>query len=154
MYSALLFFHSIFRWLVLASLLYALFSAYRGYKSNKAFTKTDNSIRHWTATISHIQLMIGFTLYFISPIVKYFLAQKKEAIQHLDIAFFGFIHISMMLVAVVVITIGSALAKRKPTDKEKFKTILLWFSVALLIIFSAIPWPFSPLANRPYFRAF
>lgn len=154
MYSTLLFFHSLFRWLVLASLLYTLLRAYTGYTSNKVFTKTDNSIRHWTATISHIQLMIGFTLYFISPIVKYFLAQKKEAIHHLDIAFFGIIHISLMLIAVVVITIGSALAKRKPTDKEKFKTTLLWFSIALLIIFSAIPWPFSPLANRPYFRAF
>jgi len=154
MYSTLLFFHSIFRWLVLASLLYALCRAYTGYTSNKSFTKTDDSIRHWTATISHIQLTIGFTLYFISPIVKYFLAQKKEAIQQLDMAFFGIIHISLMLIAVVVITIGSASAKRQPTDKAKFKTMILWFSVALLIIFVAIPWPFSPLANRPYFRAF
>ena len=154
MYSTLLFFHSIFRWLVLASLIYAVFRAYTGYTSNGSFTETDNSIRHWTATISHIQLMIGFTLYFISPIVKYFLAQKKEAIQHLDIAFFGIIHISMMLIAVVIITIGSASAKRKHTDKEKFKTTLLWFSAALLLIFLAIPWPFSPLAHRPYFRTF
>ena len=154
MYSTLLFFHSGFRWLVLASLLTALFRAYTGYTSSRPFTKTDNSIRHWAATISHIQLTIGFTLYFISPIVKYFLAQKREAIQHLDIAFFGIIHISMMLIAVVIITIGSASAKRKPTDKEKFKTMLLWFSAALLLIFLAIPWPFSPLANRPYFRAF
>ncbi len=154
MYSTLLFFHSGFRWLVLASLLYALLRAYTGYTSNRTFTKTDNSIRHWVATISHIQLIIGFTLYFISPIVKYFIAQKKEAIQHLDTAFFGIIHISLMLIAVVVITIGSASAKRKPSDKEKFKTMLLWFSAALLLILLAIPWPFSPLANRPYFRAF
>jgi len=57
-----------------------------------------------------------------------------------------------MLTAIVIITIGSALAKRKKTDKEKFKTMLVWFSAALLIIFIAIPWPFSPLANRPYIR--
>jgi hypothetical protein len=148
MYSTLLFFHSIFRWLVLASLLYAVFRAYTGYTSNGSFTKTDDSIRHWTATISHIQLTIGFTLYFISPIVKYFLAQKREAIQHLDIAFFGIIHISLMLIAVVMITIGSASAKRKPTDKEKFKAMhMLWFSAALLTHFS---WPFrGPFLRWP-----
>jgi len=50
-----------------------------------------------------------------------------------------------MLVAITVITIGSALAKIKPTVKEKFKTILIWFTVALLIIFMAITWPFFPL---------
>lgn len=154
MYSTLLFFHSSFRWLVLASLIYALFRAYTGYTTNRAFSKTDNSTRHWTATISHIQLMIGFTLYFISPIVKYFLAHKKEAIQHLDTAFFGIVHIALMLIAVVMVTIGSASSKRKPTDKEKFKAMLLWFSAALFLIFLAIPWPFSPLANRPYFRTF
>lgn len=62
----------------LASLMYAMFRTYTSYISNRAFTKTDNSIRHWIATISHIQLMIGFTLYFISPIVKCFSTQKRR----------------------------------------------------------------------------
>jgi hypothetical protein len=57
-----------------------------------------------------------------------------------------------MIMAIIIITIGSALAKRKSSDKEKFKTMGLWFSIALIIIFIAIPWPFSPFANRPYFR--
>jgi cbb3-type cytochrome oxidase subunit 3 len=30
--------------------------------------------------------------------------------------------------------------------------MLVWFTIALIIIFIAIPWPFSPFANRPYFR--
>ena len=72
----------------------------------------------------------------------------------MDLTFFGLIHILFMLTAIVIITIGSALAKRKPTDSEKFKTMLLWFSLALMLIFVAIPWPFSPLANRPYFRSY
>jgi len=37
-------------------------------------------------------------------------------------------------------------------DKEKFKIMLLWYGIALIIILIAIPWPFSPLANRPYLR--
>jgi hypothetical protein len=140
------------RWLVLASLLYAIYRAYKGYTSNTQFSKTDNATRHWTATISHIQLVIGITLYTQSPIIKYFWNNFNEAIRNLDTAFFGLLHIILMLTAIILITIGSALSKRKITDKEKFKTMLVWFSISLIIIFIAIPWPFSPLANRPYFR--
>ena len=154
MYALLLFFHSLFRWLVLVSLLYAIFRAYKGYTTNSLFTKTDNSIRHWTATIAHVQLVLGFMLYFTSPIIKYFFANFKQEIQRIDLAFFGVIHFLFMLTAIVVITIGSALAKRKLTDKEKFRTMLVWFSIALGLISLAIPWPFSPLANRPYFRPY
>jgi Type IV secretion system pilin len=152
MYQTLTFYHSIVRWLVLASLLYAIYRAYKGYTSNAKFSKTDNSIRHWTATIAHIQLVIGITLYTQSPIIKYFWKNFNEAIHNIDTAFFGLLHIILMLIAIILITIGSALSKRKTTDKEKYKTMLVWFSISLIIIFIAIPWPFSPLANRPYFR--
>ena len=140
------------RWLVLASLIYAIYRAYRGFFMNAQFSKTDNAVRHWTATVAHIQLVVGIVLYTQSPIIKYFWQNFKEAIRNLDTAFFGLLHIILMLTAIVLITIGSALSKRKTTDKEKFKTMLVWFLISLLIIFIAIPWPFSPLANRPYFR--
>lgn len=140
------------RWLVLASLLYAIYRAYKGYTLNSQFSKSDNAVRHWTATIAHIQLVIGITLYTQSPIIKYFWHNFKEAIQNMDVAFYGLIHIILMLTAIILITIGSSLTKRKTTDKEKFKTVLIWFLISLIIIFIAIPWPFSPLSNRPYFR--
>lgn len=154
MYSTLLVFHSIIRWLVLGSLTFSIFRAYLGYSKNQTFSKSDNSIRHWTATIAHIQLTIGIILYIKSPIIQYFWSNYGEAVQYPQTAFFGLYHFLLMIVAVVLVTIGSALAKRKPTDKEKYKTMLMWFSIAILIIFIAIPWPFSPLANRPYFRTF
>lgn len=154
MYTTLLSLHSIFRWLVLASLMYATYRSCRGYLLKKIFTPTDDSIRHWTATIAHIQLVIGFTLYLKSPLVKFFWTSNQKATQSLDISFFGWMHILLMLLAIVVITIGSAKAKRIRTDQEKFKIVLIWFGLALLIIFIAIPWPFSPLVNRPYIRPF
>lgn len=152
MYQTLTFYHNAMRWLVLASLLFALYRAYKGYFFKSEFTKADNAARHWTATIAHIQLMIGMILYFQSPMIQYFLANFKTAVQDFSILFFGLIHSSLMLISIVLITIGSASAKRRETDKAKFKTMMIWFTIALVIIFIAIPWPFSPLANRPYFR--
>ena len=152
MYQTFTFLHSTFRWLVLLSLVYSIFRACRGYFLHKQFSKTDNSVRHWTATIAHIQLILGIVLYTQSPIIKYFWKNFNEAKESFDLIFFGLIHISLMLFSIILITIGSAVSKRKSTDNEKFKVMLIWLTVALLIIFIAIPWPFSPLANRPYFR--
>ena len=152
MYQTLTFYHSIIRWLVLISLIIAICRAYKGFISKTVFTKTDNAIRHWTATVAHIQLVIGIILYSQSPIIRYFWNNMNEAIRNFDTAFFALIHILLMLAAIVLITIGSALSKRKEVDREKFKTMLVWFFISLLIIFIAIPWPFSPLTNRPYFR--
>lgn len=153
-YSLLLFFHSMFRWLVLSGLLYALFRAVRGWKGRRAFTAMDNKVRHLTATVAHVQLMIGYGLYFNSPLVQWFRTHYAAALRQLPVVFFGLIHIILMTLSIVLITIGSAKAKRKTVDEEKFRTMALWYSVALVVIFLAIPWPFSPLAKRPFFRTF
>jgi hypothetical protein len=63
-------------------------------------------------------------------------------------------HITMMLIGITMVTIGSSKARRKKTDEEKFKAIVIWYSIALIIIFTSIPWAFSPFTSRPYFRAF
>jgi uncharacterized membrane protein YbjE (DUF340 family) len=154
MYQTLLALHSLVRWFVLASLLFAIYRGYKGWLTNKAFTKFDNSVRYWAISIAHIQFCVGLCLYFVSPIINYFLHNYKDAVHERQIRFFGMEHNIMMIVAIVIITIGSSLAKRKPTDKAKFKTMALWFSVALLIIIVSIPWTFSPLASRPFFRPF
>jgi hypothetical protein len=132
--------------------LYSLFIAYRGWVGGRAFTKTDDQVRHWTATIAHIQLLLGLSLYAISPTVRYFLSNYKEAIHDREFRFFGMEHITIMVSAVIVITIGSMLAKRKTTDRDKFKNMALGYTIGLLLILSSIPWPFSPLVSRPWLR--
>ena len=153
MFQTLIFLHSIFRWLVLISLVYAIITAFRGYSKNLCFSKRTDQLRHWTATIAHIQLMIGFTLYTQSPLVKYYFTNPKT-FELSEISFFSIVHGSLMLLAIIVLTIGSALAKRKAADQDKFKTIAIYYSIALLIIFIAIPWPFSPFSQRPFIRLF
>lgn len=153
MYSLFLPLHSLFRWLVLVSLLSSIITAYRGVSRKLNFTPVANSLRHWTATIAHIQLLLGITLYFQSPVV---ISEGTEStgISLSEHTFFRYLHLSLMITAIVMITIGSAKAKRMPDDLTKYQTMLGWFSTALLIIFIAIPWPFSPLAARPFLRHF
>ena len=152
MYQTLIFYHSIVRWLVLIGLIYCIVRAWTGFRKREIFNKTDNAVRHWTATVAHIQLVIGVLLYTKSPPVHYFWARPAAVVADLDFSFFPLVHMLLMLTGIVVVTIGSSLAKRRPDDRGKFRTMMTWYSVALMIIFIAIPWPFSPLAARPYFR--
>lgn len=152
MYSVLLTIHSLVRWLVLINLLIAIYRAYKGWLGNAPFSKFDNAIRIATVTTSHVQLVLGISLYCISPVVRYFLNYFKTAVHEREIRFFGMEHITMMVIAIVLITIGSAKAKRQVMDGQRFKTMAIWFTIALVIIFSSIPWQFSPLTSRPYFR--
>jgi len=169
MYSILLSLHSITRWLVLISVITSIVIAGLGLgedagpttvtdagpapQCQRPFTPTANAWRHWTATIAHLQLLLGMLLYFQSPVVNYSLPKDPY---HLvtEHTFFRYIHITLMFIAVIVITIGSAKAKRAATHRAKYRVMLTWYAIALLILFIAIPWPFSPLAGRPLIRKF
>lgn len=152
MYPTLLATHSLVRWLVLAALLVAVTCAYKGWLSKRKFSRFDDAVRQWTATIAHIQLLLGLALYVISPFSNHFLRHFPETIHQRDFRFFGMEHSLMMVVAIALVTIGSAKAKRKATDSERFKTMAVWFTTGLLIILASIPWAFSPFTSRPNFR--
>lgn len=154
MYSYLLIFHSYTRWLVLFFLLFTLVRCIRGIVFRKNFEKWDNLGRILLITFSHFQLILGFFLYFKSPIVQSFFRDPAGAFQISDLRFFAVIHISIMIISVVSLTIGSAISKRKKEDSEKFKSLFVWTTISIILIFIAIPWPFSPFAHRPYIREF
>jgi hypothetical protein len=147
MYATLIAVHSLFRWLVLASLGYAILGSLAGLLARRPYTKADNIARIVANAISHTQLLLGFTLYFaVSPITGQFL--KNGAGGNSQTWFFGVYHIAGMFLSIVVMTIGGSVAKKAKTDPAKFKAIAIYFSLALLLILLAIPW------FRPYFRNF
>jgi hypothetical protein len=153
-YSFLLALHSCTRWLVIISLLWTILLSARGYWNKGLFDKKAQISRVVMVSMIHLQAVIGFCLYFASPITKYFMKNFGATIGDLNISFFGIIHAFLMTVAVVVATIGTALAKRAETDAEKFRLLLVYSIVTFVIIFIAVPWPFSPLSQRAWFRPF
>jgi len=144
--------HSFLRWVVLASLLYAIINALVKWRSGASYSKGDNLARILAVIVLHIQLVVGLCLYFISPIVSYFWQNFSTAVHERQVRFFGMEHIFVMIAAVTVLTIGSANAKRKLTDTQKHKAVFVWFIVAFLLVLSSIPWAFSPLVSRPWVR--
>jgi len=146
--------HSMLRWLLLAAVLFAVGKAFSGYLSRRDFSDWDSRLASWTATVAHMQLVVGMALYVRSPLTSYFWKNIKPSFEYIEIVFYGLLHPLLMLLAVTAITVGPSLAKRRPEDRKKHWTLFLCFSIALAVMLLAVPWPFSPLSQRPYFRGF
>jgi uncharacterized membrane protein YwaF len=59
--------------------------------------------------------------------------------------FYGMEHILLMIIAIILVTIGHAKAKRASEPSKKHKTILLFYAIGLILIIASIPWPFRQL---------
>jgi len=94
-----------------------------------------------TLIFMHLQLVLGLVLYFISPKVIFNAASMKDSL----LRFFLVEHISLMIIAVVLVTIGYVKSDRASSEFKKHKLVVIYFSIALLLILAAIPWPFRGL---------
>ena len=151
-YSVLLVIHNALRWFVLGSLLAVLVSAYSGWLRSRAYGPADGTLRVVATSIAHTQLLVGIYLYTISPIVSYYWRDRPG--ESFEFSFFALIHIGLMFTSVVLMTVGSSLAKRQTDARQRFKTTAVYFTIGLVLILIAVPWPFSPLAARPWVRTF
>jgi hypothetical protein len=144
--------HSILRYLVLLSILLVIYLAWEGLMFKKSYTRLHRIATASASGISHLQLLVGFVLYFFSPTAQSF--WQTKSMRWSDGLFFALVHFGLMSAAIVILTVGAALAKREVEERRRFRILFNYFVLALLIILIAIPWPFSPLAQRPWFREF
>lgn len=139
LYTNLLTIHSVLRWVLLILFVTTFVRAAYGFHWRKTFGKSDQILLRSTTSVAHLQLIVGVVLYFVSPIVDYFLHNFGAAVGQKQFRFFGMEHAILMIAAVVLITIAGAKAKRKPDSAAKFKTIVIWYVIALLLILGGLP---------------
>jgi hypothetical protein len=152
MYTGLLHTHSLVRWIMLILLIMTVLRAYNGWKSNRTFTPGDKKLTLFTLIFSHVQLLIGFLLYMVSPLVQSAMADMGAAMKDKMLRFWAVEHIITMIIAIIIITVGHALAKRASNDTQRFKRIFTYFLAGLIIILITIPWPFLQTgAGRGWF---
>ena len=139
--NALVHAHSGLRWVVLFLLIAATLKALMKWRSNAPFTEGDRKLNLFTMISAHVQLLLGFTLFFTSPKVKMSGLDMKDPIGR----FFTMEHSVMMILAVVLITIGYSKSKKAAEESKKFKTAFTYFLIGLLVLLAGIPWPFRNL---------
>ena len=132
--------HSGLRWLVLLLLLIVVFNSFYKLIAKKSFQLIEREIALISMGITHIQVLVGLILYFLSPNVIFSASSMSNDLQR----FFLVEHVSLMILAAVSITLGYGLSKRASTDRGKHLRLSLFYLLGLLLILAAIPWPWMP----------
>lgn len=141
MYEVMLTLHSYLAYIVLALLFLAVANALIGWFGNKLFTPhKDFRLSLFTLILSHIQLLVGLILFFVS-------AKGLQAIQTLGMGglnatsrLLALEHPLINIVAIVLITIGWSRHKKFIEGNKKFKSIAIFYGLGLVCFLSRIPW--------------
>ena len=137
--------HSYWAYLVLFVLLIAVLNALLGYFGKKEYNAKAFRISLFALIVSHIQLLLGLLLYFTSTRFEFWSelgmgGVMKDTVQRLYLVEHPLINI----IAVALITIGYSKHKKKLTSVPKFKTITIFYGIALVLFLSRIPWNVWP----------
>ncbi|MFP4090562.1 MAG: cytochrome B [Cyclobacteriaceae bacterium] len=150
MYIGLLHSHSALRYVVLILLIIAGLRALSGWLGKSDFKSSDKKLYLITLIFTHIQLTIGLVLYFVSPIVDQAYRDFGAAMKDQVLRFWAVEHFTVMLLAIILITIGYSSSKKVDKPVTKHKRIAIFYLIGLVLILISIPWPFSNVA-RPWF---
>lgn len=132
--------HSYWAYVVLLILIVAVINTLRGVIQKKEFTDKDLRIGLFALIVSHMQLLIGFGWYFMSPWFKALKTNGAAVMSDKGVRLLAIEHPITMILAIVLITMGWSKHKKKTEALAKFKTLAIFYGLALLLMLSRIPW--------------
>ena len=141
MYETIQFIHSYWAYLVVLVLIIASVNAIAGFAGNKEYGATNFRIALFTLIVSHIQLLIGIVLLITALSSNRFgVIDMGSVMGNSDLRLLLVEHPLIMIIAVVLITMGYSKHKKKLTSKPKFKILAIFYTIALILVLSRIPW--------------
>ncbi|MBL7887127.1 MAG: hypothetical protein JNJ52_10285 [Flavobacterium sp.] len=129
-------FHSGWAYLALLVIAIAAINAFSGWFSKREFTAKDKRIALFGLIATHLQLVIGFVLYFLSPKGLESFGQMEDA----ELRLTSLEHPLLNILAIVLITIGWSRHKKAVVSDLKFKSIFVFYLLGLILILARIPW--------------
>jgi len=147
LYNVMLHAHSVGRWIVLLLLLIAIFNSL--VAGRRPFIKSDNRTGLLLTIFADLMLLVGIYLWFVGPkgynLIK--ASGMAGAMSDATSRFFAVEHMVGMLVAIILIHIGKAQARKHISDQAKHRRTVIFYVIALLIILLSIPWPFRVIGS-------
>jgi Na+/citrate or Na+/malate symporter len=134
MHSTLLVLHSVIRYFVLIMLIVLVFKSLAGWMGKAAYTPADNKISLFTLIFTHTQFLLGVLLYFVSPFVQF----SSETMKDPFLRYWTVEHVTVMLIAVVLITVARSTSKKIADGVARHKRLFMLNVIALVIILAGI----------------
>jgi len=130
--------HSFLAYIALLGIIISFVFALIGALSGRSFEEKDRKFGLIGLIPTHLQLVIGLVLYFLSPLGFANLsgATMSDSVSRL----YAVEHPVINIIAVVVITVGYVRAKKLTESRNRFRSIYMFYGVGLILILSRIPW--------------
>lgn len=142
MYTGLKHLHSFIAYLLLAAILFSIIYVIIHFVKRGSYTEKIRKVTLVGFIAAHLQLLIGIVLYIISPVgLSHFSA---EAMQQSLSRLYVLEHPLTMLIGIVLISIGYIKAKKPGDDARRFKTIIIFYTLGLILFLLRIPWAVWP----------
>ncbi len=130
MYPFFKYFHSGLRYIVLILVVIDIIQSLLGWLGKKTYTEGNRKLNLFALISAHTQLLIGLILYFLSPLVQFSGSTMKNA----ETRYWTVEHISMMIIAIILITIGYSRSKKTLVPEKKHLNIFIFYFLAALIV--------------------
>jgi hypothetical protein len=145
MYTALLHLHNILRWAILILLILCIVKSFSAKKDGPMNGLEKTSL--FLLIAAHLTLLLGLFQWFAGDMGLKMIQNfgMTELMKNSAARFWAIEHITGMIVAVILITLG-----RRKVKTLKFKAAAWLYTIALLIILASIPWPFREGIGRPW----
>lgn len=142
MYQALQIVHSYWAYVVVFTITLATINAWIGFFGKKEYRPKDFRIALFGLITTHLQLLVGIIVFLISPKILWFNQEVQAKIIMKDplLRLYNVEHPITMLLMIVFVTIGYSKHKKKLTSLSKFKMLLIFYTLAWLLMLSRIPW--------------
>lgn len=141
MYTTIQTIHSYWAYIALFLLVIAIVNGFIGISRNKDFTEKDRKISLYAMLSTHIQFVIGIILLLISPYWASLMETGMgEAMGNSLVRLYTVEHPMTNIIAIIFITVGWSLHKRKESSRPKFKNITYLYLAGLLLLMSRIPY--------------
>jgi hypothetical protein len=137
MYHFLLDVHNLLRWVIIIVGVIAVAMALRGAFARARWTGQQNALGRLFTISVDLQLLVGLLLYFVfSPITTGAFRDFGAAMKNDHTRFFLVEHLPIMIIAIVLIHIGAARARRL----DSARPAAIFYTVAMVLVFIGIPW--------------
>ena len=128
-------------YLVLLVLPLGILNAIAGIIKGKDFKSKDLRLSLFGLIFSHIQLVIGLILYFVSPwFAQWSVLGMGGVMKDAQARFYLVEQRFSNILAIILITMGWSLHKRQSDPSKKFLRIVLFYGLGLVLLVSRIPW--------------
>ena len=142
MYETIKFIHSYWACLTLLLIVLATINALKGVLTKGDFLNKDYRVSLFALIVTHIQIVLGCTLYTFSPNALGAVIGNGmgSVMKDSSLRFFSLEHPLTMIIALVLISTGFSKHKKKDTSTQKFRAIAIVYSIALILVLNRIPW--------------